>query len=351
MPTARELLDQADAMMRRNRKRGKGRLGDVPTLTDALDTARDATLPPTLILPSAETAADPIAIEGLRESEAGAAALADVVDPMPLDTLADLPVLTDVVLDWPPAIPNGAGQVTEKALESASKPSDAAIVPESLVGAGLPERPEDPNLPASSTEAVVAEPSAVEPATEASANAGDAFPASAAEAEAAASALPPPAVLEREAEDVSGPAQPQPADAEEAAHRAPDPNAAAAPRVPFLDDDFILEIPPSDDNATAQVAPPAVPAIDPRTLSVGSREWDALAEEIRMQVLQRLDLFTDTGLREQLGARLSPIVERASAQLIETINRELGELVRGYVAEAIEREIDSWRNQNAPKAE
>jgi hypothetical protein len=66
-----------------------------------------------------------------------------------------------------------------------------------------------------------------------------------------------------------------------------------------------------------------------------------------MQVLQRLDLFTDTGLREQLGARLSPIVERASAALVETINRELGELVRGYVAEAIEREIESWRNRGA----
>ena len=64
-----------------------------------------------------------------------------------------------------------------------------------------------------------------------------------------------------------------------------------------------------------------------------------------MQVLQRLDLFTDTGLRDQLGARLAPIVERASAQLIETINREIGELVRTYVAEAIEREIDSWRKQ------
>jgi len=30
MPTARELLDQADALMRRNRKRGKDRLADVP---------------------------------------------------------------------------------------------------------------------------------------------------------------------------------------------------------------------------------------------------------------------------------------------------------------------------------
>jgi hypothetical protein len=91
---------------------------------------------------------------------------------------------------------------------------------------------------------------------------------------------------------------------------------------------------------------PMAASMGASTLAAGSREWDGVAEEIRMQVLQRLDLFADTGLREQLGARLSPIVERASAQLIETINRELGELVRAYVAEAIEREIESWRKQN-----
>jgi hypothetical protein len=70
-----------------------------------------------------------------------------------------------------------------------------------------------------------------------------------------------------------------------------------------------------------------------------------MAEEIQMQVLQRLDLYADTGLREQLGVRLQPIVERASAELVTTINRELGELVRGYVADAIEREIESWRKR------
>ena len=64
-----------------------------------------------------------------------------------------------------------------------------------------------------------------------------------------------------------------------------------------------------------------------------------------MQVLQRLDLYADTGLREQLGVRLQPIVDRASAELVTTINRELGELVRGYVADAIEREIESWRKR------
>lgn len=70
---------------------------------------------------------------------------------------------------------------------------------------------------------------------------------------------------------------------------------------------------------------------------------EALAEEVRMQVLQRLDIFTDTGLRDQLTARLQPIVDRASADLVAAINQHLGALLRAYVAEAIEREIDKLR--------
>jgi hypothetical protein len=74
--------------------------------------------------------------------------------------------------------------------------------------------------------------------------------------------------------------------------------------------------------------------------------WAQLAEEVRMQVLQRIDLFTDTGLREQLAARLQPIVDRASADLVTTINQHVGVLLRAYVAEAIEREIERWRDQS-----
>ena len=89
------------------------------------------------------------------------------------------------------------------------------------------------------------------------------------------------------------------------------------------------------------VAPPAA------TVAADDAEkWDAIAEEIRMQVLQRIDLFTDTGLREQLGMRLKPIVDRASADLVATINLHVGELLRAYVAEAIEREIENWRNNH-----
>jgi hypothetical protein len=297
MPTARELLDQADALMRRNRKRGKDHQGDVPTLTDPLD-SRAASLAPTLVLPDSG-ATEPIVLDDVvalddpiapNAAVEPTSAAADGLDTMSLDTLGDLPVLTDAVVDWPgDTNAGGAGEGADAASSDGEPPVDA----------------------------------------------GEAFPRSAQEAEAAAAELPAPAVLEREASE-EAPAT------SSSGEQTPPP--ATPPRVPFLDDDFILEIPPAEQAKAVTAVPP--PLVDAATLNAGTREWDALAEEIRMQVLQRLDLFTDTGLREQLGARLAPIVARASAQLIETINRELGELVRGYVAEAIEREIDSWRNQN-----
>ena len=178
----------------------------------------------------------------------------------------------------------------------------------------------------------------------------EAFPASAAEAEAADA--PAIAIIERQVDPLpAGSADARLAIADDAmAADAPSdvtsaPVASGSSPSPFVDDDFILEIPPL---AAAEAAPAPAPAAtlaQPASADDGTA-WAALAEELRMQVLQRLDLFTDTGLREQLGARLSPIVERASTQMIETINRELGELVRAYVAEAIEREIETWRSRD-----
>ncbi len=105
----------------------------------------------------------------------------------------------------------------------------------------------------------------------------------------------------------------------------------------MLDDDVFA------DDATATITPTAGSTGLPIDTDDPER-WKALAEEIRMQVLQRIDIFTDTGLREQLTARLQPVVDRASADLVATINREVGQLLRTYVAEAIEREIEHWRH-------
>ncbi len=96
-------------------------------------------------------------------------------------------------------------------------------------------------------------------------------------------------------------------------------------------------------NIPGPAAEPVPPAGPPPPIADDWARWEALAEEIRMQVLQRIDLFTDTRLRAQLGAQLQPIVDRASVQMVETINDEVGKLLRGYIAEAIEREIEKWR--------
>jgi hypothetical protein len=66
-------------------------------------------------------------------------------------------------------------------------------------------------------------------------------------------------------------------------------------------------------------------------------------DEIRMQVLQRIDIFTDTTLRAKLGEQLTPLVERASADLVAAINQHVGDLLRTHVAEALEQEIERWR--------
>ena len=101
--------------------------------------------------------------------------------------------------------------------------------------------------------------------------------------------------------------------------------------------------------AIAEVVPDAMLAGEaaPGEVDPDAARWNALAEDVRMQVLQRIDIFTDTGLQKQLVARLQPIVDRASADLVATINQQVGHILRGYVAEAIEREIEKWRHDGA----
>ena len=98
--------------------------------------------------------------------------------------------------------------------------------------------------------------------------------------------------------------------------------------------------------ASVVAAPPFPTAPGLETLPTRTDDrarWEALADEIRMQVLQRLDIFTDTRLSDQLSAKLQPIVDRASAEMVSTINAHVGELLRSYISEAVEREIEKWR--------
>lgn len=283
MPTARELLEQADALMRRNRGGDSG----IPVLTDRVPDARveASRRGPSTRGPAAEARA-PRGDKGRDERMAGDSSAAahppEASKPAPEPTAVahsvEPPVLTDAVeevavdlkplpaeqAEGEPSLWFGPDTV-DPALHSITGPAPdtLAVVPPVTLRAGLSSEPAE--------------------------QAGNAE-------------LPDPTVTRTF-------------------------RAAGSATVP----------PPA-----GSVPPEMVPAAPP---SPGDERWQALAEQISMQVLQRLDLFIDTGLKEQLAAHLEPIVARAGAELVETINEHVGQLVRSYVAEAIEREIAQWRQE------
>ena len=290
MPTARELLEQADALMRRNRAAVDD---DIPVLTDAVPSALEAKSHFAPLTPRPVSAPDdafddsgdvPLLTDEVEEIDAKAIdASVDEGEP-------------SVWLDFDEAEPSVIGDA----------PDSIAIVPpvDLRRPAPAPEVEEFDELDdelAAAVAAALPEEEALLPA-----------PAPAPEIVA-----PVPPILHRETPVIAGGAAALLHGDDEAMAPLPAPVAAVA--------------------APVEPAPPPVP---------DAAHWEAMAEEIRMQVLQRIDLFTDTGLRTQLGARLQPIVDRASADLVATINQHVGELLRAYVAEAIEREIDSWRRNH-----
>src|SRR5437773_3732099 len=233
MPTARELLEQAEALMQRDR--AARMTADIPTLTDSVPMVRDVVV-------------------------VGSAALDMRRAPTSLD---DIPMLTEAVEDFDtPSIP--LAQSLDDELAMWRETDDASI-----------------------------------------------HVAASADASAATEAP----VFQEET-----PKPPETFEVVEA------PLAESSPQAPPIDSPAMMDeaAPPADDSA----------------------RWNALAEDIRMQVLQRIDIFTDTGLKDQLNQRLQPIVDRASADLVAAINQHVGQLLRAYVAEAIEREIEKWRENS-----
>lgn len=308
MPTARELLDQADALMRRNRA---GQVDDIPVLTDVAQVLPEARVlrgrgaqartpaplarhpdeADSLIAPdegdsvgtadegdsiiaagegdSAATAEEEDSIPTVDEGDSIIAAADD--DWMPSEEGDSIPTLTERVA---PVATAGVDAPGATVVDADGEPSDWLLQPDddaSSAGAVSAPAPSAPSID------VVAMP------------VPDPLPVAMAAAEAGA------------------------------------PSGSAAE----------LELPAA-----------AMPAAPVPAANQDDAYWQGVAEDVRMQVLQRIDIFTDTGLREQLAARLQPIVDRASADLVATINQHVGDLLRAYVAEAIEREIDSWRRSH-----
>lgn len=416
MPTARELLEQADALMRRNRQEAERRVAvPAPPAPGAPTVATEQgirgvspAIAPVASPPPATAPAPAVARAGEIVREAIEAAPAGAHAPAPADD-EDIPVLDEVVEAEPEAGALPAGGASGPEVEAEAGPdtdveteSDADVEAEALAeveaeaepeaeAEGAPEDEDVPVLTDAIDEIEVAAPPAdegepsdwlVEPPEDESILGPS--PPSIAVVPPAVAGLPEigpdaPQIRDEPVTDIEDVVRPLASrDAEEAARReaAPElgaPNerladieALAESALADLDPDVtwtrpIVAPPPAAPTVEAAEVPEPVELASPGVDEAGSAasfaaeaavasrpaptgaEWDALAEEIRMQVLQRIDIFTDTGLRERLGERLKPIVDRASADLVATINQHVGELLRAYVAEAIEREIDRWR--------
>ena len=339
MPTARELLEQADALMRRNRARDAG----IPVLTDAIPD-KAATPPGTGPSTRERTApafrgyaadarapreraerndADwlsdnaPVedAIRAGVSQEVGEQAAAPAVAVPAHD--ADAFARNDDVDDLEPPLLTDV--VDERAVDLVPLPPE---VTEGEPSVWLGADTIDPALhsitgPAPDTIAVVP------PVT---------FRSAEPQAETVQQAEEPDATVTRTLRAAGSAATPPPTGSEPTpppTSPEPPPPTGSEPKPPDGG-----EIP----SASTREPVPAEAAND-------EERWRALAEQISMQVLQRLDLFIDTGLKTQLASHLQPIVARASAELVETINAHVGQLVQAYVAEAIEREIAHWRKQ------
>jgi hypothetical protein len=275
MASARELLEQADALMRRNRGRSSP---DIPVLTDVVTSV-----------------------------------------PANDERDEDVPVLTDAVaaaVVAPTQMPPVHAEAGEELAEpvEAEKPAPAPAPPRSDATAimrSVEAIPVDLPMDGDASDWLVMD--TIDPATHSITGAGpDTL------------AVVPPVTLKD--------AVPEP------------PPAEAVPAV-VVDEAAERAAKAAADEAKA-AAEEAKAAAEEAKAAAEEERWRALAEQVSMQVLQRVDLFTDTGLKTQLAEHLQPIVERASAELVRAITDHVGGVLRTYVAEAIEREIAQWRREH-----
>lgn len=329
MATARELLEQADALMRRHRARD--REPDIPELTDRVPVAGQERVEP-------KVPASARASSNLRRARA---------------TQIDVPELTDVVVGLESVslqpLPEDGGEVSRWLEIDPGEASITGPAPDSIVvvpPATLRAPPQDLAAGDRDTAASGAMATSVTPARPGPAPSPPLSAAATLAATLAGGIAAPPAASPSTGDPafdamlgVAPPAAPAPTiieaafDEELAWVTTPEPDLSMRPAAPEL---------PAEAAERGRAAEPAPEPV----LAGDAARWDALAEEIRMQVLQRIDIFTDTSLHDQLTARLQPIVDRASADLVATINQHVGALLRAYVAETIEREIERWRQGN-----
>ncbi len=100
----------------------------------------------------------------------------------------------------------------------------------------------------------------------------------------------------------------------------------------------VAATPPAPTEGPGREFPPAE-RVETAATQTSAQSTAELAESVYYQVLQNLDLFTEKALQRELTAHLAPIIERANRELLATLHANLGGLLRQFIAEAIEKQL------------
>jgi hypothetical protein len=340
MPTARELLEQADALMRRNRGGDTG----IPVLTDVIP---DESAMPSRAGPSTRERTGPAARGQIADARAprdweerNEAKRAPENAPAEDGTRAAVPPEVGEQTDEP-AVAASVGDIDALAInDDAERDLEPPLLTDALANNDDAEGDLEPPLLTDVVEEIAINLAPLPPAM----------------AEGDPSAWLGPDTIDPALHSITGLAPDTVGVVPPVTSRAPEPRAEAPGQADERDPMVSRTLRAAGSEPTPPPTgstPPErteIPAASPREsvpaeVTNDEERWRALAEQISMQVLQRLDLFIDTGLKTKLASHLQPIVARASAELVETINVHVGQLVQTYIAEAIEREIAQWRKQ------
>ena len=295
MPSARELLQQADALMRSNRSIGKTVVDDhVPVLTDV---AIPATPEP-----------DAPAVVSYRDER--------------------IPVLTSIIPDFEIEVPKDASRA-----RFPGSAMNASLLPVSEMPP-MPEFDDTPSIVARrQRESLVERAGASDPLTEIPTWL-DANLLQSKHRETNVTEHPSPTALPSDTsagDDTieTDAVRPEPDD------RSTQESPVVAPAEPVSSS----SLPAMHDETPATEGTETTEATTEATEAAAASAHADLAETIYYQVLQNLDLYTERALQEHLTRHLAPIIERAGEELLATLNANLGAVIRQYVAEAIEKQI------------
>ena len=380
MPTARELLLQADALMRNNRSAAtEGSAQAVPTLTDVAvpgagssralfggeevpvltQVVRPATEPTMSGSPASDTATRYLSPADMRDTTlfgpsrlppttvqkpfAEDAPFEPLIDPALLGIDADEPVMrTGPTGGAPFARPAGRGDSDAGSSVVPSRATESRRVEAPATMENIPDFPPVEELlpPFDHTDPGPVVSSAFAPLRSSPAHV-PAAPVSPAQASPAAPAPPvsgrvtaPPAVVAASSAPIV-PSIPAPTPAPAAVvpvpvPTVPTPSATAAP---------VATSPAPVAPVPAPVAPAPPPALAPTPAAAPAPSAGELAEAVYFQVLQNLDLHTERMLQRELTVPLAPIIERANQELMATLNANLAGLIRQFIADAIEKQL------------